>query len=118
MQRIAIFFAVVLAVTVMAGVALGHGPQGNYAQGVSGAPGTFWTGGYNHRHYNQVWHYEGRLWSVFYHTPNVGYHGVASGTSNPTRWGGETGYSIAFCRNFDDDSGVMWTCQTTGADVG
>ena len=113
-QRFATASLAVAIGLVAAGIASAHGTQFNYAQGRWGAGGTYQTNGYNHRHYNQVWHEPGYLWRLFYYGPGTGFHGLADGTSNPTRWGGETGYAIAYCANDNDNSGTLWTCQTTG----
>lgn len=96
-------------------IPLAHGAQNDYAQGRGGAGGVFQVGTYNHRHYNRVWHASGYYWQVYYSEPGGGVHGFADGTSNPTEWPSETGYGNAKCYNFNDNSFVLWTCQTTGA---
>ena len=42
------------------------------------------------------------------------YTGIRINTSNPTQWEYEVSYARSQCHNYDDMSGVTWTCQTTG----
>lgn len=44
--------------------------------------------------------------------------GSVVNTQNPTEWPNEIGYAVAWAYNRNDDSGTLWTAQTTGADVG
>jgi hypothetical protein len=95
-----------------------HLAQANYAGGTNGVGGIYNTcstiGCWNHRDYNQVWHYAGREWGVTYQLTNDDIVAAMINRDNPTRWGGEIGYAKARCGNIDDDSGYTWTCQTTG----
>lgn len=113
-------FRLNLAVSLVAALVLAvpgaaHLSQYTYAQGVNGAGGTYpGSSAFNHRDYNQVWHQAGKLWIVYYLLSNNDFAGLAGNTDNPTRWGGEIGYGSPKCRNDDDNSGVTWTCQSTG----
>ena len=95
-------------------LAFAHLPQITYAQGRAGAGGNFQTGGFNHRDYNQVWHQSGETWGVVYELTDGSAAGYIVNPDNPTRWGGQIGYARAQCENWNDDSGVLWTCQSTG----
>jgi hypothetical protein len=118
-KLLALTFILVAALLVAVGLASAHGPQGNYAQGWNGIGGRWGTPGLNHRHYNQVWHAEGYTWAVYWVLSDGSSEwGFVANVQNPTRWPNEAGYVRAFCENFGDNSNVMWTCQTTGADVG
>lgn len=84
-----------------------------YAQGYGGAGGSFFTTGYDHRHFNRVWHKQGTLWCVSYVLTDGTGAGQACGTANPTQWPGDIGYAKAKCLNGNDNSAVLWTCETT-----
>ena len=94
-------------------LAVAHGDQNTYAQGYAGVGGVYQTG-FNHRHYNQVWHQVGRTWTVLYKLSDGRAVGIRTDSSNPTKWPNEVGYARAVCNNVNDDSFVLWTCQTTG----
>ncbi len=84
-----------------------------YAQGVYGVGGVFSTAGFDHRHFNRVWHASGYTWCVWYRLTDGSIVAQRCNTSNPTEWGGEIGYAKAQCHNTNDNSGVTWICQTT-----
>lgn len=85
--------------------------QINYASGTN-HPGDSWsTSGQAFRAYNQVWHEPGKYWWVYY---DGGNYGQTYDNANPTHYGGGSGGSAyAVCANDNDNSGVVWTCQTT-----
>ena len=103
------------AALMLAAPSSGHLPRYTYASGRNGAGGTFpGTNAFNHRDYNQVWHNTCCYWQVFY-VDTTGYaHGWVRNRLNPTRWGGEIGYATPKCKNEDDNSTTLWTCQSTG----
>ncbi|MDH5282239.1 MAG: hypothetical protein OEW52_14050 [Thermoleophilia bacterium] len=110
--RLALTAACLLLVIVPPGVALAA-TQFNYAQGTNGVGGTYQTTGEDNRSYNQVWHQAGKSWWVWY------LHGSSQtclkfNSSNPTKCP-DPSATIAYskCSNYDDNSGVTWTCQTT-----
>jgi hypothetical protein len=65
-RLLALTIIFVAALVVAVGFASAHGPQGNYAQGQSGVGGSWCTCGWNHRHYNRVWHQPGYAWVIHY----------------------------------------------------
>lgn len=89
------------------------GTQFNYAQGRNGVGGIFPTGGYGPRDYNQVWHQAGKFWEVFYVQPSRYVYGWKRNSNNPTVQPASNSYAEADCENDDDNSNVLWTCQTT-----
>jgi hypothetical protein len=118
-RLLALTIIFVAALVVAVGFASAHGPQGNYAQGQSGVGGSWCTCGWNHRHYNRVWHQPGYAWVIHYEiNTSPFYAGLVNNTSNPTSWPNEIGYAVAHAGNQNDNSEVLWTAQTTGADVG
>jgi hypothetical protein len=84
-----------------------------YAQGTFGVGGVFSTTGFNHRHFNRVYHASGYTWCVWYGLTDGSIVAQLCNTANPTVWNGEIGYAKAQCHNTNDNSGVTWTCQTT-----
>lgn len=108
-----IALACVLLVLAPPMAALAHLSQSTYASGTNGAGGTYQSS-WNHHDYNQVWHQAGREWGVWYYHSDGSYTGIRINTSNPTKWEYETSYARSQCHNYDDMSGVTWTCQTTG----
>jgi hypothetical protein len=84
-----------------------------YAQGTFGVGGVFSTTGYDHRHFNRVWHQYGYTWCVWWHLTDGSNVAVTCDYVNPTEWPYEVGYAKAQCHNTNDNSGVKWTCQTT-----
>jgi hypothetical protein len=113
MRRIPLLVACV-GLAILPPVAYAHyNEQLTYASGTFGVGGVFTTTGFDHRHYNQVWHQPGYTWCVWYKLTNDDNVAVVCDASNPTRWGGEIGYAKAQCHNTNDNSGVRWTCQTT-----
>jgi hypothetical protein len=89
------------------------GTQFNYAQGRNGAGGIFGTAGYGPRDYNQVWHQAGRTWEVYYVQPSGFVYGYRRDTENPTKQHASNSYARSVCANVNDNSYVLWTCQTT-----
>lgn len=89
------------------------GTQFGYAQGRSGAGGIFSTAGYGPRDYNQVWHQRGYFWEVFYAQPSGYVYGWKRNAENPTYQPASNSYAAAKCLNDNDNSYVLWTCQTT-----
>ncbi len=84
-----------------------------YAQGINGVGGRFNTVGYAPRDFNKVWHEQGYLWGLYYCTPQICDLNEVTGTANPTLDSRNAGYAMAFCHNHNDNSTVIWTCQTT-----
>jgi hypothetical protein len=84
-----------------------------YAQGTNGIGQTHSTAGYGPRDLNRVYHADGYFWEVWYcRTDGSCFDDVVSNI-NPTRSVGGASYAKAFCHNVNDNSGVLWTCQTT-----
>ena len=80
------------------------------------------TPGYAARNYNEVWHQFGYWFHVNYcmvgdplpeSYPNYCPHGLVMNTENPTQWMHPNGYAQSRCHNWNDTSGVRWTCQST-----
>lgn len=112
-RRVILLVAALFVVAPPVG-AYAHLPQITYASGTGGVGATYRTTGFNHRDYNQVWHQSGRTWDFAYLLTDGSLTGYVINTNNPTRWGGEIGYAKSTAVNYDDNSGVTWTCQTTG----
>jgi hypothetical protein len=90
----------------------------NYATGFNGASGSFATPGFAPREYNRVWHAQGWEWKIWYAHPNGSVNCFRDNTANPTACGSPSdpvhdSYAQSFCQNWNDLSGVQWTCQTT-----
>jgi hypothetical protein len=68
---------------------------------------------YSHRMYNQVWHQAGKSWTVWYqdHVPYV--YCNYTNTNNPTKCPNASDDKEALAQNNNDNSGVIWTAQTT-----
>jgi len=113
MRRLTVVIVAFVTAFGAAALAVAHGDQNTYAQGYAGVGGVYQTG-FNHRHYNQVWHQVGRTWTVLYKLTDGSPVGVRTNSLNPTKWPYEIGYARAVCNNVNDDSFVLWTCQTTG----
>jgi hypothetical protein len=84
-----------------------------YAQGYGGVGGVYGTTGYAARDFNRVYHQAGYYWNPFYCRTDGSCFGGTSGSSNPTYANGGASYAKAYCHNQTDNSGVLWTCQTT-----
>lgn len=84
-----------------------------YAQYVNYPDEIFSTTGYASRDFNRVYHAVGYSWNPFYCNTSGSCFGGTVGTSNPTYASGSAGYAKAYCHNINDNSGVLWTCQTT-----
>jgi hypothetical protein len=85
----------------------------NYAQGTNGVGGTFATTGYAPRDANRTYHAYGYYWELYYCRTDGSCFGDNIDYFNPTWALGGASYAKAFCRNLNDNSGVVWTCQTT-----
>jgi hypothetical protein len=85
----------------------------NYAQGTNGVGGTYATTGYAPRDADRVYHAAGFWWELWYcHTDGTCF-GDHQDYVNPAYANGGSSYAKAFCHNLNDNSGVLWTCQTT-----
>ena len=102
-----------LALVVPLAAQAHNNTQCTYAIGTNGVGGAWWTAGLNHRHYVQTWHDPGNLWEVLYRLTDGTNGAYVLNQDNPTRWGGEIGYAKSSTANYDDNSGVTWTAQTT-----
>lgn len=83
-----------------------------YAQGYNGAGGSWQTQYYGNRSFNRVYHKDGTYWRLSYCDPG-GCPTPYSGTVNPLVDSRAWNNAKAFCYNINDNSGVLWTCQTT-----
>jgi len=84
-----------------------------YAHGQDGAGGKYATIGYGPRENNRVYHQEGTLWWLYYcNTDGSCDVNPVMGTVNPLVMNRGNGYARAVCWNKNDNSGVVWTCQT------
>jgi hypothetical protein len=117
-MRSLLLLVVALVTLVFTAAAFGHGATGWYARGTYGVGGVYQTG-FNHRHFNRVWHEWGYKWTVLYKTSDGpgGTCCIVTDTINPTEYPYEIGYARCLCNNVTDDSGTLWTCQSTGADM-
>ena len=85
----------------------------NYAQGTSGVDGILHhTAGYADRDFNRVYHGVGGKWSLWYEHTDGSSTTPVQGTMNPLT-DPNNQYAIAYCFNLTDNTGALWTCQTT-----
>lgn len=89
-----------------------------YAQGFDTVGGVWCTTGFagncggSPRDFNRVYHQQGTTWNPFY-CWNGNCFGGTSGQQNPIYANGSASYAAAYCHNMNDNSNVMWTCQST-----
>jgi hypothetical protein len=107
---------VLVATLAISGVAYA-GTVYQYSSGVYGAGTAAWTSGYDPRDFNRVYHQAGNTWQVWYNlNGGSAYWGFTTSNVNPTQMGSSVPsghYAQAVCANVNDNSGVIWTCQTT-----
>lgn len=84
-----------------------------YAQGQDGVGGRFQTTGYDTRDFNKVWHHAGELWGLYYCSPSQCQLNEVTGTANPTQDSSNYSNGMSICHNHNDNSTVIWTCQTS-----
>jgi hypothetical protein len=79
--------ACALFILVPPAVAYAADVQYNYASGVNGVGGAWFTTNpdYARRAYNQVWHQSGKQWTVWYQDPVNNVYCSVSNTNNPTK---------------------------------
>lgn len=104
-----IALGVLFAATAYAGII-------SYASGSYGAGGYYSTPGQAPRDWNRVYHQPGYRWCLYYEAPPGTINQYECQTSpypNPFWWNHAGGYAYAWCQNVNDNSGTIWTCQTT-----
>ena len=114
LRRLGLLAAVVLTMVGSASIAYAA-TIFTYATGANGAGGFYFNpGGWDFRNFNRVYHKAGTHWQLFYDTPGGPLVVYADGTTNPLSSAGSGGVQMRpVCRNIDDSSGVVWTCQST-----
>jgi len=113
-RPLAFFAALILVGILPAAVTSAQtSSQVTYAQGVNGVGGDWRTTGYAPRQWNRVWRQPGPDWGLSYQYTNGQYCCFWIDNINPTVSHYGISYGRAWCSNLEDNTGVLWTCQTT-----
>jgi len=113
MKRLA---TIVAAVAVLALVGAGSAAAWvvlTYRQDANLVGGSWTTPGYGPREWNRVYHHAGYDWWLRYCHVDGSCSNIYPGNVNPLVDPHGDSYGKAWCHNVDDNSGTIWTCQTT-----